>query len=88
MSSRPKKQKYQTVGSYEAKTHLPRLLAEVEAGSVIDITRNGHPIAQLIGIQRSATPPVADVIRRMKQNRLGIRLGGLDLSELKKVGRK
>lgn len=37
-----------TVGVYEAKTQLPRLLKRVEAGETITITKHGHPIAQLI----------------------------------------
>lgn len=42
-----------TVGSYEAKTHLPRLLDEVAAGEEITITKNGKPVARLV-------PPVLD----------------------------
>ena len=37
-----------TVGAYEAKTHLPRLLDEVERGEKITITRHGRPIAYLV----------------------------------------
>ena len=36
-----------TVGSYEAKTHLPRLLDEVAAGETITITKHGVPVATL-----------------------------------------
>lgn len=36
-----------TVGVYEAKTHLARLLDEVEQGECITITRHGKPIARL-----------------------------------------
>jgi prevent-host-death family protein len=36
-----------SVGSYEAKTHLPRLLGQVEKGETITITRRGKPIAVL-----------------------------------------
>lgn len=36
-----------TVGAYEAKTHLPRLLKQVEAGQSVTITRNGRAIARL-----------------------------------------
>lgn len=32
----------------EAKTHLPRLLDEVERGETIVITRHGRPIARLV----------------------------------------
>jgi prevent-host-death family protein len=36
-----------SIGSYEAKTHLPRLLGQVEKGETITITRRGKPIALL-----------------------------------------
>jgi prevent-host-death family protein len=38
------------VGAYEAKTHLPRLLKQVEAGDIVTITRNGRPIARLVPV--------------------------------------
>jgi len=41
-----------SVGSYEAKTHLPRLLSRVENGESITITKRGKPIAVL-----SPAPP-------------------------------
>jgi prevent-host-death family protein len=36
-----------SVGSYEAKTHLPRLLGLVEQGESITVTRRGKPVAVL-----------------------------------------
>ena len=36
----------------EAKTHLSRLLAQVEAGREITIARNGTPIAKVVPIRR------------------------------------
>lgn len=36
-----------TVNIHEAKTHLSRLLTEVEAGEEIVIARSGKPIARL-----------------------------------------
>jgi prevent-host-death family protein len=37
-----------TVGVHEAKTHLSRLLEEVEAGNSVTICRRGLPIARLV----------------------------------------
>ena len=37
-----------SVGSYEAKTHLPQLLERVERGETITITRHGKPVARLV----------------------------------------
>ena len=37
-----------TVNVHEAKTHLSRLLAQVEAGEEVTIARNGKPVARLV----------------------------------------
>ena len=37
-----------TVNVHEAKTHLSRLLAQVEAGEDVVIARNGKPVARLV----------------------------------------
>ena len=51
-----------SVGSYEAKTHLPRLLSEVERGGTITITKRGKPIAVLSPARASAGHDVAAII--------------------------
>ncbi len=38
----------ETIGAFEAKTHLPRLLREAEAGKRFVITQRGRPVAELI----------------------------------------
>lgn len=63
-----------TVGAYEAKTHLPRLLEEVEAGSSVTITRHGRPVARLVGI-RGTSAPDADLVTRFAEARRGRTLG-------------
>lgn len=35
------------VGAYEAKTHLPKLLARVAKGERFIITKHGKPVAEL-----------------------------------------
>jgi prevent-host-death family protein len=42
-----------TVNVHEAKTHLSRLLAEVESGETVTIARAGEPVAQLVSVTRS-----------------------------------
>ena len=42
-----------TVNVHEAKTHLSRLLAKVEAGEEIVIARSGKPVARLVGYRSS-----------------------------------
>ena len=40
-----------TVNVRQAKTHLSRLLAQVEAGREMVIARNGTPVAQLVPLR-------------------------------------
>ena len=37
-----------SVSVHEAKTHLSRLIAQVEAGGEVVITRNNRPVARLV----------------------------------------
>ena len=79
-----------TVGSYEAKTHLPELLKRAARGEKILITKHGRAIAML-------GPPAEDgqkldtreVIRAMKALRKSNRLGeGLTIRDLIDGGRR
>jgi prevent-host-death family protein len=53
----------ETVNIHEAKTHLSRLLARVEAGERIVIARAGHPIAELTPITNPRPPRVPGMDR-------------------------
>jgi prevent-host-death family protein len=46
---------------HQAKTHLSRLLARVEAGDRITISRNGWPVADLVPCSTEGREPVAPV---------------------------
>ena len=48
---------------HEAKTHLSRLVARVEAGEEITIARAGRPVARLVA---PASPPGRRVLGRWK----------------------
>lgn len=73
------------VGSYEAKTRLPELLAGVEAGQSYVITRHGRPVARLLPM----APPSAagDVVDALLQERRGRRLD-VPLRSLIEEGRR
>ncbi len=45
-----------SVNVHEAKTHLSRLLDEVEGGGEVVIARAGHPVARLVREGRSERP--------------------------------
>ena len=56
-----------TVGSYEAKTHLPALLDCVAQGEHITITRHGVPVALLVPPQGVQATDIQGTIQAILQ---------------------
>jgi prevent-host-death family protein len=78
-----------TVGSYEAKTHLPKLLERVAHGESIMITRNGQAVAMLVPPQTGQKDEVREAVRKMRELRKGVTLGpGLTIRKLIEEGRR
>ena len=76
-----------TVGSYEAKTHLPRLLDEVAKGEEITITKHGVPVAMLVPPPEARRRSVGEVIEEIREFRKGKTLGSLKIKDLVEEGR-
>lgn len=76
-----------TVGAYEAKTHLPRLLAEVEKGEVVTITRHGTAIARLVSVAGAGSGD-GTLASEFRAARAGITLGDVRVTELISEGRR
>ena len=53
------------VGSYEAKTHLPKLLDAVERGETIVITRHGRPTARLVPHEQQPPRDTKNTVKEM-----------------------
>ncbi len=77
----------ESVGAYEAKTHLPRLLDEVAAGKSVIITKHGVPVARLVPARRRGPEP-REVIASLRRARSEVTLGGLSLADLIAEGRR
>jgi len=78
-----------TVGSFEAKTHLPQLLDRVGRGEKILITRHGKPAALLIPAPTEEKANIKEVIRAMRALRRGNTLGkGVSVRDLIEEGRR
>jgi prevent-host-death family protein len=77
------------VGSYEAKTHLARLLDTVEAGESVVITRNGRPAARLVPVP-AGVPDVDAAVAAVREfgERYRGRLTGLSPRTLVQDGRR
>jgi len=79
-----------SVGSYEAKTHLPDLLARVAKGEKIMITRRGLPVAMLVPPPQAEKRDVRQVVEEMlaRRDREGPTLGNLTFRDLIEEGRR
>lgn len=75
----------ETIGAYDAKTHLPRLLAEVEKGNSVTITRHGRPVARLVPVTSAGQVP--DVVEGLLDARRGVRRGRTSVRSMIDQGR-
>jgi prevent-host-death family protein len=80
----------ESVGSFEAKTHLPQLLERVAQGEEFTITKHGKPVARLVPIIRPRPrPDVGQVIEELKAFSKGNTLGdGITVRDLIEDGRR
>ena len=77
-----------TVGAYEAKTNLSKLLEKVEAGEEITITKHGAPIAKLVPVKKEVSPEERiAAIERIQKLATGLSLSGLKIKDLIGEGR-
>ena len=77
-----------TVGAYEAKTHLPKLLKRVIKGERITITKHGVPVAVLQPPDSSLKVEPKQVITELRKFRDKHRLNGLSLRDMIEEGRR
>ena len=78
----------QTVGAFEAKTHLSALLERVARGERFTLTRHGVPIALLVPVEPSAKPEREAAIRALEEFGKGRRLKGMTIRQLIEEGRR
>lgn len=88
----PQRHPVKTVAVYEAKTHLSELLAAVELGEEVTITRRGNPIARLVAarLPESQAEEAAKrraLIARIRANRDSTPVEDFDLQTAIEDGR-
>lgn len=72
------------VGSYEAKTHLPRMLDEVaEKGENYLITKNGKPVAKLAPVESAVRRNPKEVVDEILALKTGGDCSDISLGEVK-----
>ena len=78
----------ETVGAYEAKTHLPKLLQRVAKGQSITITKHGMPIAVLSPFEGDTMIDTDSVIRELREFRKGKCLADSSIRDMIEEGRR
>ena len=78
----------ETVGAYEAKTHLPKLLERVLKGERITITKHGVPVAVLQPPDSSKKVDIRSVVVELRKFRDKHSLGGTSIRDMIEEGRR
>jgi prevent-host-death family protein len=79
----------ETVGSFEAKTHLAALLDRVAKGERITITRHGIPAAILVPVtQTETTLSHKEIVQGMRELRQRVKSGKMNTREMVNEGRR
>ena len=78
----------ESVGAYEAKTHLSQLLNRVAEGEEIEITRHGVPVAVLAPPRRRSQAEIRQTIEELKKFAKKHPLKGLSIREMIEEGRR
>jgi prevent-host-death family protein len=79
----------ETIGAFEAKTHLSALLDRVAQGERITITRHGVPAAMLIPIgpggEKLTHPEIVEAMRELRKQ---VKPGKISVREMINQGRR
>ena len=78
----------ETIGAFEAKTHLASLLDRVAQGKRITITRHGVPAAMLTHPSDGRKADASRDVEAMRELRKQVRRGKMSVRELVNQGRR
>ena len=74
------------IGAYEAKTHLPKLLEQVEKGERFIITRHGRAIAELAPVGQRSESDVRRAVKDLRSLRDELARRGVRMADLLREG--
>ncbi len=78
-----------TIGAFEAKTHLSALLDRVAKGEKITITRHGVPAAVLMPVAGAAAAPThQEIVEGLRALRQRVKPGKMTVREMIEEGRR
>ena len=70
------------IGAHEAKTHLPKLLDQVEKGERFIITRYGRAVAELAPVGQRSASDVRRAIKDLRSLREELERRGVRMTDL------
>ena len=74
------------IGAYEAKTHLPKLLEQVEKGERFIITRHGRAVAELSPVGQRNESDVRRALKDLHSLRVELARRGVRMTDLLREG--
>jgi prevent-host-death family protein len=78
-----------TVGAFEAKTHLSALLDRVKRGHKILITKHGAPAAMLVPVEVSEPKMThEEIVEGMRALRRRVKPGSMSVRDMVREGRR
>jgi prevent-host-death family protein len=78
-----------SVGAFEAKTHLSDLLDRVSRGEKITITRHGVPAAMLVPVEETESKLThREIVEGMRELRKRIKRDSINVREMVSEGRR
>jgi prevent-host-death family protein len=78
-----------SIGAFEAKTHLSELLDRVKRGEKITITRHGTPAAMLVPITETGSKLThQEVVEGMRALRKRVKSDSMSVREMVREGRR
>ena len=79
----------ETIGAFEAKTHLAALLERVSKGEKITITRHGVPAAILMPVDAAQPKPThQEIVEGLRELRKRVKPGKMSVREMVAEGRR
>ena len=79
----------ESIGAFEAKTHLSALLERVGRGERITITRHGIPIAMLVPVDENGNKFThQEIMQGMRSLRKHVKPGKMTIREMIREGRR
>lgn len=77
-----------SIGLYELKTHLSKIMEQVQAGETVTVTKHGQVIATITGAKARDPEKIKAAIERIKEFRSKVKPDTMTIREMIDWGRR